>query len=68
MSVPLSHPLNIQIKKSPTPIVWIDTSVITNMTIWRNNPEQLEKVQRKLTDYNQNSRLHAIYAVFDIIK
>lgn len=39
--------VSITIEKSPTPIVWVDTSVVTNMTIWRDNPDQLESTQRE---------------------
>lgn len=39
--------VSIAIEKSPTPIVWVDTSIVTNMTIWRDNPDQLEKTQRE---------------------
>ncbi|MAX52684.1 MAG: hypothetical protein CMH22_11940 [Methylophaga sp.] len=35
------------IKKSAIPIVWIDTSIITNMTIARVNPKQLDQRQLK---------------------
>lgn len=38
--------VSIKIKKSPIPIVWLDTSVISNMTRYRANPEQLESTQR----------------------
>ncbi len=37
--------INVNIEKSASPIVWIDTSIITNMTIWKNNPDQLDKIQ-----------------------
>jgi hypothetical protein len=36
----------IKIEKSPIPIVWLDTSVITDMTKFKANPEKLEKKQR----------------------
>ena len=35
----------VAIQKSPIPIVWIDTSVISNMTQARENPGKLEDVQ-----------------------
>lgn len=37
--------INVNIEKSDIPIVWIDTSIITNMTIWKNNPDQLDEIQ-----------------------
>jgi hypothetical protein len=36
----------LKIEKSPVPIVWLDTSVITNMTVYKTNPAQLEKTQQ----------------------
>lgn len=36
----------VTIEKSKTPIVWLDTSIITNMTILRKSPEKLEQVPR----------------------
>ena len=38
--------VSIIVEKSPTPIVWVDTSIITNMTIWKADPNQLETTQR----------------------
>lgn len=36
----------IEIEKSPIPIVWLDTSIITKMCILRHTPDKLEKHQR----------------------
>ncbi len=38
--------VDVVIKKSEIPIVWLDTSVITNMTIWKSNPDKLEAKSR----------------------
>lgn len=45
----------VKIEKSRIPIVWVDTSIITNMTIWQNNPEKLDqtKKERIATIYGQ---------------
>lgn len=37
----------VTIEKSPTPIVWVDTSIVTNITMWRYDPTQLQKTQRE---------------------
>lgn len=39
--------VRIEIEKSPVPIVWLDTSVITKMTMYRTKPEKLEEAQKK---------------------
>ena len=36
----------VNIEKSKIPIVWIDTSIITNITIYKNKPKQLAETQR----------------------
>jgi hypothetical protein len=36
----------VKIEKSPVPIVWLDTSVITKMTLYKTNPEKLDKTQQ----------------------
>jgi len=51
----------VVIEKCPIPIIWIDTSVITNMTIARTSPRQLEKslyerVQNLYTQVKEASR------------
>lgn len=38
--------VSIKIEKSPVPIVWLDTSIITNMTVHKANPNQLDKTQQ----------------------
>lgn len=53
--------IKVNIEKSSVPIVWIDTSIITNMTIWKNNPGQLDNItcERHENLYNllyENSR------------
>lgn len=37
----------IEIEKSHIPIVWLDTSIITKMCMFRHTPDQLEKSQRR---------------------
>lgn len=37
----------IFIEKSRIPIVWVDTSIITNMCILKSAPEQLDKIQQE---------------------
>jgi len=45
----------VKIEKSKIPIVWLDTSIITNMTILLKSPEKLEEIQRRRIEkiYNQ---------------
>lgn len=38
--------VTVKIEKSPIPIVWLDTSVITNMTMYKTTPEKLNKTQQ----------------------
>lgn len=38
--------VNVRIQKSPVPIVWLDTSVIHDMTKFKASPTKLERVQR----------------------
>jgi len=37
---------NIEVEKSKIPIVWLDTSVIINITIFKENPNKLQEPQR----------------------
>jgi len=39
--------VEINIQKSPIPIVWLDTSVIINMTKYKAHPDKLEPIQRE---------------------
>ena len=36
----------IKIEKCPIPIVWLDTSIITNLCIYKNTPDKLQKIAR----------------------
>jgi len=56
---------NIQIEKSIIPIVWLDTSIITNITIFKENPDKLQEPQRSridqlyklITKFSQSGRI-----------
>lgn len=45
----------VNIEKSKIPIVWLDTSIISNMTILRKSPEKLDEIKRTRIEklYNQ---------------
>lgn len=51
--------LKINIEKSTVPIVWLDTSVITNMTIFRLMPDKLDVGQRERIG-NLYNRIHTL--------
>jgi len=47
----------VKIQKSSVPIVWIDTSIISNMTIARENPDKLQEIQlQRIYNLTQNIR------------
>lgn len=47
--------VQIVIEKSPVPIIWIDTSVITNITRARETPDKLDETQyKRATELNKN--------------
>ncbi len=49
--------IKVEIQKSSVPIVWIDTSIISNMTIARENPEKLQEIQlQRIENLAQNIR------------
>jgi hypothetical protein len=49
--------IKAEIQKSSVPIVWIDTSVILNMTIAKKNPAKLQEVQlQRINNLTRNIR------------
>lgn len=49
--------IKVEIEKSPIPIVWIDTSIISNMTLARANPEKLQETQlQRINELRRNIR------------
>jgi hypothetical protein len=54
--------VSISIEKSSIPIVWVDTSIVTNMTIWRADPDQLEATQRERIESLYNHILNSTRA------
>lgn len=38
--------VSIKIQKSPIPIIWLDTSIILKITMYKTNPMQLEETER----------------------
>ncbi len=40
----MGNKIEVKIEKCPIPIVWLDTSIITNLSICKSNPDKLQKV------------------------